>query len=838
MRIFHNLKGLINSAEETHCKIYNSIVIVCCFIFSLGLALVIRPKFEYNINTDIVSWVSINQYPKNQEIFYYIAGLIFIPSITFILWIINILFSKLVFFITKIPFHDVFKKYSLAYLPFILVLKNIHTPSFSKTLLLPIIFVVAVKIVFFIYDLFQTRLKKLKETIFFDKSSEFHWSIFTLGISAGLFVVIGFSRDTKTLLSCLLILGISAVILWLIWIAYSKVLSIIIKYPYKDTLELGLYSFLPCVILLSVSLFFEYKRVILIITIISILAIKFVIIFKRKPFYNIKCIRDYVIIPAIIYVIFYSGGNINGWIDLFHEGERLAPLNELLRGAIPYRDIYLQHGLFYNAWRPLLAAKLFGPSLAADRALGHILDPLGFCTFYILTLQIFRSKLSSFLLIWILSSGVSEGFFFLSPEHRMVYTPGRLALAFLAIGLLVSYIKNENRKYLIALSGICSTSAIFYSLEIGLYTTASCLIFLLILSIKKRNFYPIITYVWGLLIAFLPLLIYFSVHRAIDDLFINSFVQARYQSIIWGLKFPSLFSELANLKSIEGLKAFLLSYNFKWYLPILVYLITAIYLGYQALTFRLWKEKFDIILLFIFISGVVFFRTMLGRSDSTHLYGLEYAWLLGMFLMESLFTKIWQDLKKDFSLSSSNNSYIFNYMPAILCRSVVILFILWYVTSVYNPINTTRLLAKNLTSYQKIERYVTPPLDRIGMISIPADQSTQIKAVVEYIQNNTDPDETIFDFSNQGAYYFFADRPSATRYHQICYASTEKMQKEVIDCLEKNKTKLVIFSNNTWMDSIDGVKNTDRHYLIYEYLKNNYVESAKVGTTIFMKRKE
>ncbi len=719
-------------------------------------------------------------------------------------------------------------------MPFIFILKNIHIPSFNKTLFLPIISVVIVKIIFLVYDLLQTRLKYIKEKIFFNKSSELHWSIFTLGICIGLFVFIGFSSEGKTPLHFLLIASISSATLWLIWVVYSKVLSIIIKYPYKDVLELNTYSFLPCVILLSISLFFEYKKAILIIVIALILVMKFVVIFKRKKLPPVNYIRDYFIIPAIIYVIFYSGGNVNGWIDLFHEGERLAPLNELLRGAIPYRDIYLQHGLFYNAWRPLLAAKLFGPSLAADRMLGHMLDPLGFCAFYILTLQVLRSKISVFLLIWVLSSGVSQGFFFWNSEQRMVYTPGRVALAFLAIAIIAFYIKNESRKYLLSLSGVCSNMAIFYSLEIGLYTTTSCLLFLTILSIKRRKFYPIISYILGLFVAFLPPLIYFTAHRAIDDLFINSYIQTRYQIVIWGLKFPPLFAELANLKSIESLKAFLLSYTFKWYLPVLVYLITATYLAYQALTFRLLKERSNLNLLLIFISGVVFFRTMLGRSDSTHLYGLEYAWLIGMFFMESLFVKIVKDLSIDFNMDSSSS----HNMSIIACRTFVILFILWYVTSAYNPIDTVRSLTKNLTSYQKVERHAIPPIDRIGMISINADQASQIKAVVEYIQSNTEPNDTIFDFSNQGAYYFFADRPSATRYHQICYASTEQMQKEVIGDLEKNKTKLVIFSNNTWMDSIDGVKNTDRHYLLYEYLKNNYIESAKVGTTTFMKRKE
>jgi hypothetical protein len=63
------------------------------------------------------------------------------------------------------------------------------------------------------------------------------------------------------------------------------------------------------------------------------------------------------------------------------------------------------------------------------------------------------------------------------------------------------------------------------------------------------------------------------------------------------------------------------------------------------------------------------------------------------------------------------------------------------------------------------------------------------------------------------------------------------MQMEVIEALEKYKTRLVIFSNSSWMDSIDGVTNLDRHRLIAKYLKDNYVESVKIGPTIIYKRK-
>ena len=60
------------------------------------------------------------------------------------------------------------------------------------------------------------------------------------------------------------------------------------------------------------------------------------------------------------------------------------------------------------------------------------------------------------------------------------------------------------------------------------------------------------------------------------------------------------------------------------------------------------------------------------------------------------------------------------------------------------------------------ERAVTQELVRAGKVDIPDDQVEQVQKVVAYIQENTAENEKIFDFTSQGAYYFF--RKSTERY--------------------------------------------------------------------------
>ena len=128
-------------------------------------------------------------------------------------------------------------------------------------------------------------------------------------------------------------------------------------------------------------------------------------------------------------------------------------------------------------------------------------------------------------------------------------------------------------------------------------------------------------------------------------------------------------------------------------------------------------------------------------------------------------------------------------------------------------------------------------LARAGNVDIPDDQVAQIQEVVAYIQENTSPSEKIFDFTSQGAYYFFADRPSVTRFHMVSYASTPSMQREVVSALENDQTRLVIFKTGGWFDRVDGIPVEERHPIIADYLAENYDLAININRTEILLRK-
>lgn len=529
---------------------------------------------------------------------------------------------------------------------------------------------------------------------------------------------------------------------------------------------------------------------------------------------------EYILLPVFIYLLTYAG-NPHGSIDLFHEGERLAPLNEMLRGGIPFRDIYVQHGLFQNAYLAWIGSHLFEPTLFGVRTMEDVLDPLGYVALYLLGLQVFRGRFLTAFIAVLISSGVG---FWVTARHSL----GLLGFAFVA-SCLTQYPRPFSWRF--AFAGLSTSLAFWYSTEIGLYTLGAIGLFLFLYGLRKgtptrKGFSPLLNYTCGLLLGFLPLSLYFLRHGALDDAIWNSYIQCRYQLATWGLAFPSL-SETVTLISTEGWHGFIFSNKFPWYLPICVFLIIAVHLTYRRLTGT--DSVRTLKLLLLLLGGVAFFRTALGRSDSGHLiYGATFLWLLCLYPLEGGLVRLFRRLKE-----KAPRQEVLKAAWVL----IPILVFCWYVAEAYQPVTAFRGRWRSLSQNPFKQRIAPEELGRAGAVDIPDDQAAQVTKVVAYIQEHTAETEKIFDFTSQGAYYFFANRPSVTRFHQVSYASTHGMQQEVIEALERDKTRLVIFKTGGWFDAVDGIPVEKRHPLIAAYLQANYEPAININNTEILLRK-
>ena len=537
---------------------------------------------------------------------------------------------------------------------------------------------------------------------------------------------------------------------------------------------------------------------------------------------------EYVILPIFVYLLIYSA-SIHGNIDMFHEGERLAPLNEMLHGGVAFRDVYVQHGLFQNAYLAWFGSQLFEPTLFGVRSMEDVLDPLGYVALYLLGLQVFRGRFLTAFICMLIASGTA---FWVSPRHSL----GLISFAFVANFLThpPNTSKRSEFSWTLVLAGIFTSLAFWYSTEIGLYTLGAIGLFLCIYGLQsgmalQKCPFPLINYSCGVLLGFLPIAAYFFSHGALDDAIWNSYIQCRYQLATWGLAFPSL-SKTLTLLSSDGWHAFIFSEGFRWYLPICIFLIVAAYLTYRKLSGTYSANTMKLLLLLL--GGVAFFRTALGRSDGGHLiYGATFLWLLCLFPLEGGIISMFRIGLS--SLSGKSPWYVALKATWVLIPTLIFC---WYIGEVHHPLAGFSGKWQRLRQNPFKQSVMPEELARAGAVNIPDDQVQQIQKVVAYIQENTEPNEKIFDFTSQGAYYFFANRPSVTRFHQISYASTPAMQQEVIEALKRDKTRLVIFKTGGWFDAVDGIRVEERHPLIAKYLEENYALAVDINETEILLR--
>ncbi len=565
----------------------------------------------------------------------------------------------------------------------------------------------------------------------------------------------------------------------------------------------------------------------------------------------------FAVIPIFLYLLRLDVDR-NGDIDLFHDAEVLVPMDQIMKGAVPYRDIYLQHGFLRNAGIPWLGARLFEPTVAGVRAISAYVEPLGFVSFYFLVIAVCRNKLLASAFMIFLCCG------------SITWMPARAMFGILSLAVLAGVLQpplgfrifsgkegkgdqcpdwrellklSIQQGWPFLLSGVLSTLAFLHSVEVGFYSFCSIVMFLGAISVFQlgistwRRMLPALLFVAGSFVAFLPFGTYLVIHGALGDMICNVWFQSVCQNDAWGLEFPNVFSLFQPILSGNpGTKwpEWLIDGNMRWYYGPVTLVLSMAFLACSTMREGFWRSRTAPVLLLISLAGICYFRTALGRSDSAHVYcGVFFALLLVMFLSDRLFAAFWDFL-------TAKNVCIWRRLiavPWLMGGLVIFPGLVWFCNTAYKPLPELKEKLNHLKTSSKPSEAKASELPRVGRSGISVEQEELIRSVSKYIREHSRPDEPVFDFSNQAGFLFFADRRPASRYFQVSYASLPKMQKEVVCDLERQKTSLVIFKNAGTFDSIDGIPTEIRHPIIYDYLKRKYELSGNAGPVIFWSRK-
>ncbi|MEI8078132.1 MAG: hypothetical protein WCH61_00705 [bacterium] len=568
------------------------------------------------------------------------------------------------------------------------------------------------------------------------------------------------------------------------------------------------------------------------------------------------------ILPCVIYLVMHAARR-ELYTDTFHEGERLAPANQMLHGGVPYRDIYCQHGLLRNAIVPWLAVKTFGVSRDSVIHGEHLIIPWFFVACYFLGLSLFRLGAPMALALVVLTAGL-----WLENVNLYDGMAGRQLFAVLAVALVAGTVRGPRGLALLdprqtpvaasggfsamlavglaggkplAAAGLCAALAFWYSVDMGLYAGAALGVLLILAGVLQsgipgwRRPLPLACFTIGAVGGFWLFgagLVWQGAFTAFLD---NVILQTRYQSEMWGLPFRGFLPGL-RLFAAQGWHAGGLEYAagdaFLQHLPLLFLFVGVAVVTVLLLQRDFWASPARIHFLLILLWVAALQRTPLGRASLLYTFYIYPGFLLLLLFVAD------QGLAGVGRAIFTRRTPIFRRLGTLAWALAALALCVIPGWRLLTVCDWKKAVAFDWNRWRE-NPFPLPPgrsQDRLGA-TIPAAVRAQLEPVIRYIQANTAPGEAVLNVSCGGALLFYADRPSVSRYFNAIYACTSAAQRQLIADLERSRPRLAIFKSADGIENVDGVPIERRLPLVQAYLDAHYTPTEQLNGYQFLRRK-
>jgi hypothetical protein len=595
-----------------------------------------------------------------------------------------------------------------------------------------------------------------------------------------------------TLFLEIVFVGFFVVLFWCAFVLIARIASFTTDIDLDVAFQRVAVGALPLVILPALGLRFVPAHI-AISGVMAVVVVAIVLLLRRNEPIDETRVRNvvaYAILPALLYCLSYaSTAALTQWIDLFHRGESLGPAFDYLRGKVPYRDVFVLHGLLEDGQLDAWLFQLFGRNVDIALARPVVLGSFAVPALWYVGMAIFDS-------IPLAAAVMLLGAVTTVDNERELWE-------ILVLALLLGALRRGS-KMLFVLSGVAAGVTLFFSFDIGLYSIGGGVI--VVVSASRR---PVGTrlasrggedaarpagvdagttllFLAGTALGAAPFVIYLASRNALHAFVDTSFlVLPRIIDAVWSLPFPDLTSTFRSKNlNLHTLSDFLLHEQFRFILNPLVIGI--------AILVLLWRRKrwewIDVALFALTAFAILTQRSALGRADFPHQY--FSAFLIGPMIL------------------------ILLVLFARVGRLWVALLVPLLAVALWVPdIANARL--DDTTHYQgRVSHAVRDPQAE--------EIKNRIDAVRYWVWQHSKPNQPIFDFSNQPALYFFCERPNPTRFYQVPILSPPAFQRETILALEKAKPPVVIRRSPQEFDVFDGIDNAIRAQAVAAYLDDFY----------------
>jgi hypothetical protein len=606
-------------------------------------------------------------------------------------------------------------------------------------------------------------------------------------------------------------IGFFIALFWLAFLLLARIAAFTFDLTTEAALQRIAIAGLPLVILPALAILFVRGNVAISIVIAMVLVALPLTLNKREPIDGgaVRNLVAFAILPLLLFCISYaSTASLTQWIDLFHRGESLGPASDLLRGKVPFRDVFSLHGLLEDGQLDTWLMQLFGRSVNVVLLRPVVLGSVAVAMLWYLGMVIFDSI--PLAMLSILLGAVT------TVDNE------RALLEILAIALLIGALR-RNSLWLALASGAAAGVTIFYSLDIGLYAVGGGGLAILAVTAfnrgqARRGWTLLGAFLAGIGIGAAPFVTYLAARGAIGAFFETSFVVIpRIIDAVWSLPFPDLTMTFRRNLNLHTLAGFVLFDQFRFILNILVIGIALIVLVQRRIARR--GDSLDLALAVLTAFAILTQRSALGRADFPHQY--FSAFLIGPMILILLVLLGRATLRLWRAGDRAAQAFVVLAATAIVPLLAVVLWV--------PDIANTRL--DDMTHY-------LGRVSRIGWIDPAAEEiRARIDGVKSVVDTLSKPGEPIFDFSNQPALYFFCERPNPTRFYQVPILSPREYQAETIRALERAKPPLVIRHSPQEFDVFDGIDNSIRAQAVAAYIDDHYTYARSTrGVEIWRRR--
>ncbi|MEA2325170.1 MAG: hypothetical protein QOE68_129 [Thermoanaerobaculia bacterium] len=487
------------------------------------------------------------------------------------------------------------------------------------------------------------------------------------------------------------------------------------------------------------------------------------------------------ITAAVVFItMFVIHDHPYAFMDMFHEGEHLAPASVMLDGGRPYRDIFFLHG--FAADGGLDALVLGGkPSPKKTRRVEAVLDAAALAMLVPIAAAVTTTTGGFIAAVILALCAVGAGEVPVFPYFR--WLPLLIAVWALLDG--------APRRWTIYLAAIASSLGILWSLDVGVCAVAATAIVILIYTRR-------VTLIAIAAIA-APLIVLLIARADLQHFFRDSFVIIpRSIDAIWSLPAKPLPS-LSLLVHPVALWDWLASESARYYLP-------PVFFGFLlALAIRTRDMRVAIIAIF----SIILFRTAAGRCSWSHTrFALP---LLGLGVVAFLFEPMLRRPLKAWRT-------IAFVIAAILCFRYF---------EVAGNLNLGAKLLAGWPARQRHERLVPYSMARgRGIYTYPENAADL--AALDDLARRAGPGP-IFDLSGERALYYFLDRRPSTRCPDIAMLSNPGLSAEALRELNAHPPVFVILEGTKILGSLDGIANRDRVPPIAAWIDARYPVRMSAG---------